>query len=300
VNTPLLSRARLFRFDPLSTEQIKALLIRALNDPERGLGRWRLRVEQEALAHFADTANGDARTAFNALEVAAQASRLDDSGQRLIDLALAEEAVQRRALSYDRSGDNHYDLISAYIKSMRGSDPDAALYWMVRMLEAGEDPRFIARRLVIQAAEDVGNADPQALVVAMAAAQAVEYVGLPEAQIPLAQATIYLATAPKSNSAYVALSRAQEDVRTRPPAPVPLPLRSTGYAGAEKLGHGVGYKYPHDYPAHIVAQEYVPAGTQSQPYYEPSGLGFEVEIQRRLERIRNLLTSADRNESPSP
>ncbi|NCQ30196.1 MAG: replication-associated recombination protein A [Armatimonadetes bacterium] len=296
LNTPLLSRARLYRFEALTTEQVRHVLDRALADPEFGLGGQRFRVDAAALEHLADTANGDCRMALNALDVAAQAARLDGSGERVVDLAAAEEAVQRRSLSYDRDGDNHHDVISAYIKSMRGSDPDAAVYWLARMLEAGEDPRFVARRLVIQAAEDVGNADPQALVLATAAAHAVEYVGMPEAQIPLAQATVYLATAPKSNSAYVAIDRARQDVRERPPAPVPPALRSAAYPGAAQFGHGEGYKYPHDYPAHIVQQEYLPPGAKSQPYYEPSGLGFEAEIQRRMEKLRKVLAAEGRAE----
>jgi putative ATPase len=190
--------------------------------------------------------------------------------------------MQQRALTYDKQGDFHYDIVSAFIKSMRGSDPDAALYWLARMLSAGEDPRFIARRLVIHAAEDVGNADPMAIVVANAAAQAMEYVGMPEARIPLAQATIYVATAPKSNATVVAINRAMEDVQTRSPASVPLHLRDANYRGAEQLGHGKGYQYPHDFPGHFVSQDYLPADAKSQTYYEPTEQGFEATIQERM------------------
>jgi putative ATPase len=200
-----------------------------------------------------------------------------------------EDALQQRALPYDRAGDSHYDTISAFIKSMRGSDPDAAVYWLARMLAAGEDPRFIARRIVIQAAEDVGNADPMALVIATAAAHAVEYVGMPEAQIPLAQAAIYLACAPKSNASYLAITRAMEDVRNRPPASVPPHLRSAGYRGAEQLGHGVGYLYPHDYPMGQVEQEYLPPGAKSRPYWEPTEHGLERKIAERLKMWKDEL-----------
>lgn len=282
VNSPLLSRARIFRFEALSDAQVADILRAAVTDAERGLGELRVEVEPDALAHLAGMAGGDARTALNALEVAAMLARPGDDGVRRITLALAEEAMQQRSLRYDRDGDSHYDIISAFIKSMRGSDPDAALYWMARMISAGEDPRFIARRIVIQAAEDVGNADPMALVVATAAAHAVEYVGMPEAQIPLAQAAVYLATAPKSNASYLGISRALADVRERRPAPVPLHLRDSNYRGAQALGHGKGYQYPHDYPGGWVEQEYVPEGTLSRPYYEPTDRGHEAEIRRRM------------------
>jgi len=204
----------------------------------------------------------------------------------MVSRSLAEEAVQRRILGYERQGDNHYDAVSAFIKSMRGSDPDAAVYWLARMIEAGEDPRFIARRIVIHAAEDVGMADPQALVVATAAAQAVELVGLPEAQIPLAQAAIYIATAPKSNAVVNAIHRAMEDVRTRRPAAVPTHLCDASYPGANRLGHGQGYLYPHDFPGGHVPQEYVPEGATSGPYYEPTDRGYEARVRERLRRWR--------------
>jgi putative ATPase len=210
----------------------------------------------------------------------------DENGRRTINLEVAEQAIQQRALNYDKDGDNHYDVISAFIKSMRGSDPDAALYWLARMIYAGEDPRFIARRIVIQSAEDVGNADPMALVVATAAAHAVEYVGMPEAQIPLAQATVYLACAPKSNASYMGISRAMKDVTEKRAEPVPIHLRDANYRGAEKLGHGKDYKYPHSFPDHWVEQQYMPDGIKSRPYYEPSENGREAEFKKRLESLR--------------
>jgi putative ATPase len=278
VNTPLLSRCRLFRFEPLADDDLVSLLERALQD-ERGLAEYSLQVERAVLGHIARCALGDARTALNALEMTADLAR--ESG--VVSLALAEEAVGRRALDYDKTGDNHYQIISAYIKSLRGGDPDAALYWMVRMLDAGEDPLFIARRLVIQAAEDVGNADPHALPLALAALTAIEKVGLPEAAIPLAQATIYVAAAPKSNASYVALHRAQEAVQNQPPAVVPAHLRAASLPGArDRLGEGKGYLYPHDAPGHFVRQDYLPPGFKNGKYYEPSKSGYEVEIARRL------------------
>ncbi|MDH7570840.1 MAG: replication-associated recombination protein A [Armatimonadota bacterium] len=286
VNSPLLSRARVYRFQSLAPAEIERILKNAIEDKERGLGNLGVEVSPEAMRHLTDLAGGDARSALNGLELAAMLAAPDEEGKRRVTLELAEEAMQQRALLYDREGDNHYDTISAFIKSMRGSDPDAALYWLARMIAAGEDPRFIARRIVIQAAEDVGNADPMALVLATAAAHAVEYVGMPEAQIPLAQAAVYLATAPKSNASYVGISRALADISQRGPAPVPLHLRDASYRGARALGHGRDYRYPHDFPGGWVEQEYVPPGAMSRPYYEPTDRGFEAEIQRRLERLR--------------
>jgi len=292
VNTPLLSRAGIYRFEPLDAGQVEDLLRRALSDEERGLGSWRVDCDADALQHLAATANGDARRALNALELAALSAPVGREGRRRITLELAEEAVQRRVIAYDKSGDQHYDVISAFIKSVRGSDVDAALYWLARMIVAGEDPRFIARRLVILAAEDVGNADPMGLVVANAAAHAVEFVGMPEAQIPLAQATVYLSTAPKSNASYVALNRALEDVQKRTPASVPIHLRDASYRGASALGHGIGYRHPHDAPGHFVAQEYLPEGVQGQVYYEPSDQGREARIADHLRKLRALLDQA--------
>jgi putative ATPase len=286
INGPLLSRARLFRFVPLGDEEVRTLLHRALADPECGLGASGVTLDAEAEAHLVDVADGDARSALSALELAALSAEPDAEGKRRITAEVAREATQGRALSYDRAGDAHYDAASAFIKSLRGSDPDGALYWMARMIAAGEDPRFIARRMVIHAAEDVGLADPTALLVATAAAHAVEYVGLPEAQIPMAEAAIYIAVAPKSNAVVTAIGRAAEDVAARRPPPVPVHLRDSHYPGAKRLGHGEGYLYPHDFPGGVVDQEYVPEGAQSRPYYEPSENGFESEVRTRAEERR--------------
>ena len=278
INAPLISRSRLIILQPLTSEQLGLILDAALADEERGVGLFTLTLVPEARNHITGFSDGDARKALNALE---EAAKLAGKGGT-ITLEIAEQAFQRRALRYDKDGDQHYDIISAFIKSLRGSDPDAALYWMARMIEAGEDPRFIARRLVVHASEDVGNADPLALLVATAAAQAVEFVGLPEARINLSQAVTYIACAPKSNAAVVAINRAQEDVRKGKLAPVPKHLRDTSYPGAAKLGHGQGYAYPHDFPGHHVEQEYVPDGTKNRPYYEPSDQGYEKKIRERM------------------
>ncbi len=288
LNAPLVSRVRIYRFEPLTPEQVRIIIERALKDDERGLGRLKLEIEGEALRHLCERSNGDARRALDALELAAIAATKIREGNAVITLPLVEDALQEVAITYDRAGDSHYDTISAFIKSIRGSDPDAALYWLAKMLRAGEDPRFIARRLLIHASEDIGNADPMALLVASAAAQAVETVGMPEAQLALAQATIYLATAPKSNSCCVAMGRAMRDIEERGAMPIPQHLRDASYAGARRLGHGIGYLYPHDYPEHYVPQEYLPEGAKSQPYYIPSGMGFERVIARRMERWSRL------------
>ncbi|MDO8683452.1 MAG: replication-associated recombination protein A [Armatimonadota bacterium] len=286
VNSPLISRSRIFRFEPLSNEHLEGIVRRALEDKDRGLGAYKAQIDDEALRHIVDVSGGDARNALNALELAVMTTPPDETGVRKINVEIAAEAIQQRVLKYDKSGDNHYDAISAFIKSMRGSDPDAALYWLARMISAGEDPKFIARRMIIQAAEDVGNADPMALLIANAAAQAVQFVGLPEAQIPLAQAAIYISCAPKSNASYIGISRAMKDVAERQSPPVPIHLRDSNYPGAKKLGHGEGYKYPHDFPDHYVEQEYVPESAKSSPYYEPSDLGHEAKIKKRLEGLR--------------
>lgn len=285
VNSPLISRSRIFRFEQLTEEQMAKIICAAIDDPERGLGKMNIVADDEAVSHLVGIANGDARTALNALEIAALTVTPDEDGRRVITLEVAEEAIQRRSLHYDKDGDNHYDVISAYIKSMRGSDPDAALYWLARMIYAGEEAKFIARRLVIAAAEDVGNADPMALVVANSAAQAVDFIGMPEGRIPLAQATVYVACAPKSNASYVGINRALKDVTEKRAEPVPIHLRDSSYRGAKKLGHGEGYKYPHSYPEHWVDQQYIPEGAKSQPYYEPSDNGREAKIKERLKEI---------------
>jgi putative ATPase len=288
VNSPLVSRSRIFRFEALSDEHIRKLILRAIEDKERGLGEYNVQIDDDALEHFVDVSNGDARNILSGLELAALTTTPDEHGIRHINLKIAEEAVQKRVLKYDKDGDNHYDVISAFIKSMRGSDPDAALYWMARMISAGEDVRFIARRIVIAAAEDVGNADPMALVVAMAAAQASDFIGFPEARIPLAQAVVYIACAPKSNASYVGIKRAMDDVSKMKPASVPVHLRDASYSGAKKLGHGKGYKYPHDYPGGYVEQEYVPESAKSMKYYEPTDRGHEAKFKKRLEDYGKL------------
>lgn len=278
LNTPLLSRCQMFRFQELDEDDIMQVLQQALSD-ERGLANLQLEVDERALHHIARCSLGDARSALNALDVAADLA----SATKVLSLELAENAVKRRALEYDKSGDNHYDMISAYIKSLRGGDPDAALYWMARMLESGEDPKFVARRLVIQSSEDVGNADPRALQIAIAAYTAVEKIGLPEAAIPLAQATIYVACSPKSNAGYLALSRAKKAVRDQLPAKVPQHLRSTALHGSREMyGNGEGYQYPHDFPGHFVEQYYLPEGFQQEKYFQPDGMGYEKNLEQRL------------------
>jgi putative ATPase len=267
---PLLSRCLLLRLEPLQVEELKKLLATAVIDVERGLGALGVTVTEEAIEHLADLAGGDARKALTGLE---SAVLLAERGEVVVDRAKVEDAIQRKAVVYDRQGDAHYDVTSAFIKSIRGSDPDATLFWLARMLEAGEDPRYIARRMIVHASEDVGLADPRALLVAVAAAQAVEHVGLPEARLNLAEAALYLARAPKSNSVLTALSRAAEDASGADP--VPPHLRDASYPGAERLGHGEGYRYPHDYPGHRVQQEYRPPRFRGRRYYEPSGEGEE-------------------------
>lgn len=277
INTPLLSRSQLFTFEALTRDDIRGLLEKAIHDKERGLGKRAIHAHPDALAFLAEISDGDARRALTALEIGVL-SCADDPVE--FTLEVAQDSIQRKAMNFDPTGDTHYDIASAFIKSMRGSDPQAAIYWLARLLESGEDPRFIVRRIVICASEDVGNADPQALVVAMAAQQAVEFVGLPECQLPLAQAVIYLATAPKSNSATVAIGKARDDIRTGRTLAVPAHLRDSHYKGAAKLGHGAGYEYSHDHPDGFVDQDYLP---EKRTFYVPTGRGFEAEIQRRLE-----------------
>nr|WP_242822509.1 replication-associated recombination protein A [Thermaerobacter marianensis] len=283
---PLVSRARIFRLEPLSDEDVRRLLLRALADPERGLGNYRVEVEPEALDHLVRVAGGDARSALNALELAVLTTPPGEDGVRRITLAVAEESIQKRALAYDPTGDEHYDHLSALIKSIRGSDPDAAVYWLARMLYAGEDPRAIARRLLVHAAEDVGLADPRALQVAAAAATAAEQVGMPEARIPLAEAVLYLATAPKSNAVIKAIDAAWKAVEERAIAGVPRHLRDAHYPGARALGHGKGYRYPHDYPGHFVRQQYLPDELLGARFYEPSDQGYEGRLAPLIEARR--------------
>jgi len=288
---PLVSRSQIFEFKPLEKGEIAALLRRALADKERGLGARNVTVADDALDFLAEVSNGDARRALGGLEVAVKS--VEPGGT--VDLAVAQESVQKKAIRYDATGDDHYDAASAFIKSMRGSDPDAALYWMARMLEAGEDPRFVARRIVILASEDVGNADPQALVVATAAVTATEFVGMPEARIILSQAAIYCACAPKSNGAIMAIDAALSDVRNRTLLPVPVHLRDAHYPGAKRLGHGAGYKYAHDYEGGHVVQDYL--GVE-KTYYEPTEHGFEAELKRRLDALRSRRQTQSEESAP--
>ncbi len=281
--SPLLSRSLVFELKPLTRENIKSLLQRALLDRERGLGALGVKADAAALDFLADISDGDARRALNALEVGCLTTPRDKDGGVVLTLEAAQESIQKKQVQYDSDGDAHFDTASAFIKSMRGSDPDAALYWMAKMIYAGEDPRFIARRICICAAEDVGNADPNALVMASAALHVAEFVGLPEARIPLAQAAVYVACAPKSNAVYLGIDKALEDVKTKKAGHVPAHLRDASYAGASKLGHGQGYKYAHDFPGHYVAQQYMPFPAV---YYEPTEMGYEKKIKERQEALK--------------
>lgn len=292
VNSPLVSRSQIFELRPLEEEDIYVLLQRALNDQERGLGYLKIRADEAALRHLSKLSDGDARKALNALEIAALTTAPDSGGVIHIDLPVAEQSIQKKAVVYDDE-DAHYDTISAFIKSMRGSDPDATLYWLAKMIHAGEDPRFIARRIVIHAAEDVGLADPMALVLANAAFQAAEFIGWPEARIPLAEAAIYIATATKSNSTVLAIDAALKDVESGRTLAVPEHLRDASYRGAKRLGHGEGYQYAHDHPGHFVAQDYLGADRR---YYEPTEQGVEKKIKERVEKWRAQSSkSAPRN-----
>ena len=289
VNSPLVSRSQIFELKSLTEGDLFSLLKSALSDSERGLGHIRIRAEEEALKHLARVSDGDARKALNSLEIAALTTPPDTDGFIHIDLAVAEQCIQKKAIVYDGDGDAHYDTASAFQKSMRGSDPDAALYWLAKMIHAGEDPRFITRRLVICAAEDVGLADPMALVLAMSAHNAAEFIGWPEARIPIAEAVVYVATANKSNSSYKAMDAALEDIRAGRTLPVPEHLRDSHYSGAKQLGHGGGYQYAHDHSGHFVPQDYLGAVKR---YYEPGDEGVEKKIKERVERWRALQTEA--------
>ena len=281
VNAALLSRSQIYQLKPLTEQDLETVARRALQDP-RGLGDLRCQVSSDALSHLVRIANGDARVLLNTLEFAVLTTLPNEEGLRMVDLAAAEEAAQAQRVRYDKSGDNHYDVISAFIKSLRGRDPDAALYWYARMVYASEDPRFIVRRLLVHAAEDVGMADPNALLMAQAAGFALEWLGMPEARIPIAQAIIYIATAPKSNSVVNAVDGALAAVEKAGAEPVPIHLRDAHYSGAAKLGHGRNYKYPHDYPHHYVVQDYLPDNMKSLRVYEPSDQGREKVIKERL------------------
>ena len=285
VNNALLSRSRIFELKPLEKQDIRELVIRAVYDTEKGMGTYGADITDEAADFLADVANGDARAALNAVELGILTTDKSEDGKIHITIDVAAECIQKRVVRYDHDGDNHYDTISAFIKSMRGSDPDAAVYYLARMLYAGEDVKFIARRIMICASEDVGNADPNALVVAVSAAQAVERIGMPESQIILSQAAAYVATAPKSNAAYVGIQNAMKAVANMRTMPVPAHLQDKHYKGAEKLGHGLGYKYAHDYPNHYVTQQYLPDGMEGMRFYEPSENGYEKKIREHMEFI---------------
>ena len=287
VNGALLSRSIIFELKPLEKDDIKTLLKRAVDDSEKGMGGYNVQIDDDALDFLADMAGGDARAALNALELGVLTTPLNSDGKIHINLDIASECIQKRVIKYDRDGDQHYDVISAFIKSMRGSDPDAAVYYLAKMLSAGEDIKFIARRIMICASEDVGNADPQALQVAVSAALAVERLGMPEARIPLSQAAIYVACAPKSNASYMAVDSAMSNVN-KVKTTVPVHLRDAHYGGAEKLGHGIDYKYAHNYPNHYVKQQYMPDEILGERFYEPDGNGYEKIINEYLEKIRSI------------
>lgn len=285
VNSALISRSSIFELYPLGKEEVKTLIEKAVYDKERGMGSYDAVIEQDALEFLADVSGGDARSALNAVELGILTTDRSEDGKIHLTLEAASECIQKRVVRYDKTGDNHYDTISAFIKSMRGSDPDAAVYYLAKMLYAGEDIKFIARRIMICASEDVGNADPMALTVAVSAAQAVERIGMPEAQIILSQAVLYVASAPKSNAAMNAVFGALENVR-QCKTTVPVHLQDAHYRGAKNLGHGTGYKYAHDYPGHYVEQQYLPDEIRNCRFYEPGDLGYEKVIKERLNRLR--------------
>ena len=287
VNKALISRSSVFMLKPLTDEDILKLLKMAVADPDRGLGAFDLQVVEDALRYLANVCNGDARMALNALELAAMTSEVGSTGQIRIDLAVIEECVQKRAITFDKSGESHYDNISAFIKSMRGSDPDAAVFYLARAIYAGEDPEFLARRIIICASEDVGMANPAALQVAVAAAEAVRMIGMPEGRIILSHAAVMVATSPKSNSSYMAINKALEDVQSKRTGEVPMHLRNAVTQGMKELGYGKGYKYAHDYPGNIVKQDFLPEEMKGTVYYTPSANGYEGKIKEWLERIRS-------------
>jgi putative ATPase len=287
VNGALISRSIVFELKPLSQDNIKTLLLRAVNDVEKGMGAYHAALDEEALEFLSDISGGDARSALNAIELAVLTTEPSEDGVIHITLDVASECIQKRAIKYDKGGDNHYDTISAFIKSMRGSDPDAAVYYLARMLSAGEDVKFIARRIMICASEDVGNADPMAMVVAASAATEVERVGMPESQIILSQAATYVACAPKSNAACNAIFAANDAVRNVAIKGVPVHLQDAHYGGSAKLGHGIGYKYAHDYPNHYVEQQYLPDELVGTKFYEPTENGYEKTIREHMDFLHN-------------
>ncbi len=286
VNGALLSRSVIFELKSLTKENVKTLLLRAVQDQTKGMGAYHAEIDEDALEFLSDMANGDARSALTAIELGILTTEPSEDGKIHITLEVASECIQKRVVKYDKSGDNHYDTISAFIKSLRGSDPDAAVYYLARMLYAGEDVKFIARRLMISASEDVGNADPMAMLIASAAAQEVERVGMPESQIILSQAATYIATAPKSNAAYGAIAAAMSAVKSTQTERIPVHLQDAHYKSAAKLGHGVGYKYAHDYKNHYVKQQYLPDSLVGTTFYEPTDIGYEKQIQEHMNRIK--------------
>ncbi|SEI49161.1 putative ATPase [Lachnospiraceae bacterium A10] len=286
VNGALLSRSVIFELKSLTKENVKTLLLRAVQDQTKGMGAYHAEIDEDALEFLSDMANGDARSALTAIELGILTTEPSEDGKIHITLEVASECIQKRVVKYDKSGDNHYDTISAFIKSLRGSDPDAAVYYLARMLYAGEDVKFIARRLMISASEDVGNADPMAMLIASAAAQEVERVGMPESQIILSQAATYIATAPKSNAAYGAIAAAMSAVKSTQTERIPVHLQDAHYKSAAKLGHGVGYKYAHDYKNHYVKQQYLPDSLVGTTFYEPTDIGYEKQIQEHMDRIK--------------
>lgn len=286
VNGALISRSIVFELKPLSTENIKQLILRAVSDKEKGMGAFNARIDDNAVNFLAEISNGDARTALNAVELGILTTDKSEDGTIHITIEVAEQCIQKRAIRYDKSGDNHYDTISAFIKSMRGSDPDAALYYLAKMLYAGESVDFIARRIMISAAEDVGMADPNALTVAVSAANAVHQIGMPEAKIILAEAVVYMATAPKSNASYMGLEKAMSAVQNTKISGIPVHLMDAHYKGAAKLGHGDGYKYAHDYENHYVKQQYLPDELVNEVFYNPGDLGYEVKVKEHFKKIK--------------
>lgn len=286
VNGALISRSIVFELKPLSTENIKQLILRAVNDKEKGMGAFNARIDDDAADFLAEISNGDARTALNAIELGILTTDKSEDGTIHITMEVAEQCIQKRAVRYDKSGDNHYDTVSAFIKSMRGSDPDAALYYLAKMLYAGESVEFIARRIMISAAEDVGMADPNALTVAVSAANAVHQIGMPEAKIILAEAVVYMATAPKSNASYMGLEKAMSAVQNTKISGIPVHLMDAHYKGAVKLGHGDGYKYAHDYENHYVNQQYLPDELVNEVFYNPGDLGYEVKVKEHFKKIK--------------
>ncbi len=292
INSALISRSIVVQLEPLKNAAIAAVVKRAITDKEKGLGYLKISIKDDALDHLVNSADGDARSALNALELGVLTSKPGADGVIIFDLAVAEESIRRKKIVYDKDGDEHYNTISAFIKSMRGSNPDAAIYYLAKMLYAGEDPRFIARRIVICASEDVGNADPQALILANAALSVAEFVGMPEAKIPLAQAVVYIACAPKSNAAYAAINAAMEEMEKMKTLEIPRHLRSTGYSGSKNLGNGEGYKYAHDHEGHFVEQEYLP---EAKTYYNPTTQGYEAKMKAYLEMLKKYMN----NKTPS-